>query len=103
MRIFKIQELPVAGYSFYKWVEWHGRESNPRPLDLESGALTTPPRSPKMAALMRTAEPSAISCTRLHLQTGKDVNRDVITTRPYGSNVNKILNKHPFDPRASML
>ncbi|GFR57420.1 N6-adenosine-methyltransferase subunit METTL14 [Elysia marginata] len=25
---------------------WHGRESNPRPLDLESDALTTPPRCP---------------------------------------------------------
>ncbi|GFR79445.1 hypothetical protein ElyMa_000556600 [Elysia marginata] len=25
---------------------WHGRESNPRPPDLESDALTTPPRCP---------------------------------------------------------
>ncbi|GFS13451.1 hypothetical protein ElyMa_004884700 [Elysia marginata] len=27
---------------------WHGRESNPRPPDLESDALTTPPRCPSM-------------------------------------------------------
>ncbi|GFS27186.1 hypothetical protein ElyMa_005244100 [Elysia marginata] len=26
---------------------WHGRESNPRPPDLESDALTTPPRRPE--------------------------------------------------------
>ncbi|GFS12936.1 hypothetical protein ElyMa_003123700 [Elysia marginata] len=27
---------------------WHGQESNPRPSDLESESLTTPPRCPYM-------------------------------------------------------
>ncbi|GFS02535.1 hypothetical protein ElyMa_004609200 [Elysia marginata] len=30
----------------------HGQESNPRPPDLESDALTTPPRCPYLSALL---------------------------------------------------